>query len=252
MISCIIVDKLRENIRTVVNICLTTENDDMAWLLMYMLRMVSRLKLFEKIDLEISHYYTITHNMFLKVLENKMQIMDLYPLSKIWICAFRVKNNTFQIDTLDKLTTIATIFCIDLSRKLSKVVSGFGKFKMTENTKLRLHIIYLTLIAFPLVNYLANHWVYKMLLKLHSYAQRFIEKNVYAEFPFENKFVFTQYYIKSLVTLNIRVSNLDRKMIYWVFDILSTTQVLSNLFYSSELHYSYLYSYYILDMFEVS
>ncbi|KII66668.1 hypothetical protein RF11_12696 [Thelohanellus kitauei] len=101
---------------------------------------------------------------------------------------------------------------------------------MTKNKKQQLYIIYFTLVVYPMIDKTANDWLYMILKELYDSVRMYIEKNLFKDVSLENQFHLTQYYLKSLITLKIPMSNLERAMLNWFFKFLSAKQHLSNVY----------------------
>ncbi|KII64732.1 hypothetical protein RF11_05403 [Thelohanellus kitauei] len=136
-----------------------TKRKDISWMLLTFLKMIHRLGLFDQIDLNVPKFYTFTHSMFFIDIKKSNYRESLQSVSKIWGCIFNGSRNSFQIDNIDKLALMAAIFAIDLSAKLNRVIYGFYMFKLSKNKKLKLYILYLTLVAFPTIDHAAYPWL---------------------------------------------------------------------------------------------
>ncbi|KII61983.1 hypothetical protein RF11_14140 [Thelohanellus kitauei] len=218
------------NINQIMNKYLSTKDEEIAWLLFTIFRMLYHLKLLDGIEFNISQFYLITHSIFLIEI-NRMNYLRVFPcISKIWTGILNKSTNMIQIDGIDKLILLSTIFAIDLSRKLKKVVNGFGKFEITKNKKQKFYVIYLSLVSFPVIDNSAKSWLKPVLFELHDSVQKFIEKTLLNDFSFDNKFLFAQYFIKSHVTLGIEISNDDYEKINWFLAKLRGKKQLSNIY----------------------
>ncbi|KII74077.1 hypothetical protein RF11_00063 [Thelohanellus kitauei] len=174
----------------------------------------------------------------------------LISVSYVWVVIINGPRNTFQINTIDKLVLIATIFAIDLSLNLLNVFYGVGPLKENKNTKQMLYIIYLTLVAFPIIDHSAYPWLRSVLIKLHHSVQKYINTEFLRYFSFNNQFLFAQYFLKSQAILKIRISKKDAKKLDWFFGTLATQQPLSNIYLLIGIHSAYLATHLNLDIAE--
>ncbi|KII63295.1 hypothetical protein RF11_04954 [Thelohanellus kitauei] len=239
LFSCI---KLKNHINQIMKSYLDTKNDDYAKLLLRILTMICQLRMLDEIQLNINKFYEISTCIFLRYGKKISCPLFFVTLSKIWIIILKNPRNTFQINTMNKLIFLAGIFSFDLSTNLKKDLKKIGTFLLTQNNKKRLYVIHLALIAFPMIDHKNYVWLREVLKRLHESFQMYIKTEPIKLFTIENQYFIFQYYIKSIVTLNMIVNRYDEIEINRFFRDLQLYPSLSKFYLLTELHYSYLYS----------
>ncbi|KII64451.1 hypothetical protein RF11_03854 [Thelohanellus kitauei] len=125
------------------------------------------------------------------------------------------------------------------------VYDGWTTFKVTKNKKQQLYIIYLTLIAYPIIDKSKFTLIDRVLLYLHKSFGKYFEKYSIDDLSFEDQFILLQYYIKSLVTLNCQNSDHEDEIFQDFMNKLLKNQVL-------KLHSSFLKSHFLLEISDFS
>ncbi|KII69866.1 hypothetical protein RF11_02796 [Thelohanellus kitauei] len=208
--SSLSLDKLQENVNQTMTEYLTTNDKVCQRLLVTLLMMVQRLKLFDEIEFDANTFFEITKQMVLDHIENSYNIFMMVHLSKIWSGILNGSRNKFPIDNFEKLIFLSAIFSIDISSGILKELRPPKRsiFEMTKNKKQRIYIIYFTLVAFPLISD-SFKWILKVFEELHNTIYKYIHRNPFSKQSVEDQFHIMQYYIKSLVTLNMPISSQD-------------------------------------------
>ncbi|KII61987.1 hypothetical protein RF11_14144 [Thelohanellus kitauei] len=206
--------QLSENENQIKNKYSSTKDEDIAWLLFIICRVFHGLKLLDGVEFNISKFYINTDSIFLVEI-NKRDYLQVFPrMSQKWKGIVKGSENSINIDTIDKLILMASIFAIDLSKKMKHAVNGFGKFEIFKIIKHRFNVLYLTLVTFPIIDHSAKSWLRAILIELHDSVQKYIEKTLLNDMSFENRLFMTQYFIKSHVTLHIEISDCDNEKIH--------------------------------------
>ncbi|KII61035.1 hypothetical protein RF11_01752 [Thelohanellus kitauei] len=182
-----------------------------------------------EIEFDVSKFYDITVYMFLRHVSVRQVFKFMSHLPKIWSFILNSPRNTFIIDTIDKLMIFASLFSFDISCKLLKVLTESTNFEVTKNKKQKIYIIYLTLVAFPMINQAENTWILVFLIEMHNWLKHYFENNSIENLPPQDQFLLIQYYIKSIVTLNIRNYSTVQNIILNFLKRLSTNASLSNI-----------------------
>ncbi|KII69278.1 hypothetical protein RF11_04458 [Thelohanellus kitauei] len=210
--------KLRDNINQIINnYCPTSEEYRM--LVFAIFRMLHRFRLLDEVEFIVDQLYDMTESTLLNHIDKRDIFYPKYLpyLSKIWSGILNASKNKIQIDTFDRLAVFAALFSIDLSKKLNKL-SISGKFVITKNTKQRYYVIYLTLIAFPIIDHDEKPWLFKAFSDLHHSFQRFIQKKKINFLRTENQFIIMQYYVKSHEILDLQISIDDCNVLETFYD----------------------------------
>ncbi|KII64214.1 hypothetical protein RF11_06546 [Thelohanellus kitauei] len=103
-------------------------------------------------------------------------------------------KNRIQIDSIDKLVYLCGIFSVNLTMYLTKVESK--RFKITNNKKQMLFIIYFTLVALPNFHRNKYLWLKSILIDLHDSLAQYFKKSSINDIPIENQLLILQCYIK--------------------------------------------------------
>ncbi|KII62574.1 hypothetical protein RF11_05204 [Thelohanellus kitauei] len=222
--------KLTPNVNQIMTRYSTYRQNYCAMLLFKLFQMLHRFRLLDDVNFDVNQFYDITVLISLRYIGSDYFPMFVSHLSKIWTAILNVSINKLEIDSIDKLMLFAGLFAIGISSKLMKLIRGSDKLKMTKNKKQRLYIIYFTFVAFPMIDHQSNTWLRTALIRLHHFFQKYFEKHSLTDFSFETQFLIVQYYIKSLVTLNIEISDNDRTIFKAFFGDLATNPSFSNLF----------------------
>ncbi|KII71089.1 hypothetical protein RF11_11916 [Thelohanellus kitauei] len=229
-------NRLQQNINHIMTIFHTKSDEDYLTLLFTFLRMLCRLRLLEEIEFDVNQFYYITVEVILRIsIRSHESYPKYYPfLSKIWSGIFNRSFNTFQIDTIDKLIVLGSIFSIGLANTLRKLDVG-GKWEMSNNGKQSWYIIYFTLVAFPIIDHTTCPWLRKVFNELHVSLQKYLFKHSIEDLSFECQFTVLQYYIKSIVTLNQEISRRDDDILSTFFESIDKEPLLSNRFLINSL-----------------
>ncbi|KII61829.1 hypothetical protein RF11_10098 [Thelohanellus kitauei] len=169
-------------------------------------KMLYRLRLLDEIKFDIDNFFYFTMAFVTCHVYICQDTMFIIYLSKIWTEILNGSRNTFQLTCEEHLIFLSGIFCIDLSRKLMTVYRGSGKLELTKNKKLRMYIIYLSLIGYPVMNHQKKTWLYDVLNQLIFSFRKYLEKYALKDHTIEDQFLIIRHYIKSLVTLDIQIS----------------------------------------------
>ncbi|KII71871.1 hypothetical protein RF11_07601 [Thelohanellus kitauei] len=190
--------------------------------------MLHRLRLLNEIQFWIKHFFVITFKKFLRFKKphNSTFVLDL---SKMWIRLINGSKNKYQIDIIEELIFICAVFSLNFTHKLKKVNEGYGNFELTKIKKHGLCLIYFTLFSFPMFDHTAKTWLRNVLKVLHASFKKYFEQFSLEDMPIENQFYLLQYYLKSHVALQIKLSSRDEELFKAVFNRLITYPSLSNI-----------------------
>ncbi|KII65947.1 hypothetical protein RF11_09407 [Thelohanellus kitauei] len=225
--------KIPGNIQQIFKTMGNTGDQGYVRLVFIIFRMLCQQRL---IDLVKFNTFTLYQATFYDINGNIIDNQELwfkYNLSKIWIRLLCRHNKAVQISTLDMLIHFAILFSKTISCKLKNASVGSGNFELTMNKKKMLYIIYLVLVAFPIINNERKLFVWQVLIDLHISFQQYFQKNTFEDLSFENQFLLIQYYIKSFVTLHIEISPHDDVILNRFFERIIT-------YPSLKLHYNFL------------
>ncbi|KII74850.1 hypothetical protein RF11_12992 [Thelohanellus kitauei] len=211
-------------------------------MLVIVFRLLHRLRILDEVEFDVTQLYDLSVSTFLRHISTKKYSTFLDDISKILTSVLNGSKNTLHINSIDKLIIFAAIFSYDISSKLKKVLNGDGKFEMTKNKKQRIYIIYFTLVSLPLIVQYTNKWIIKFLRELHNLFQKYFEENPIQNLIIEDQFTLLQYYIKSMITLNIPISGHDDRLFLGFFRRLFRYRSLSNIYLTTEIHSLYLAS----------
>ncbi|KII63728.1 hypothetical protein RF11_08720 [Thelohanellus kitauei] len=173
----------------------------MAWLLITFFMMLHHFKLLDEIEFDVSRFCAIMNSIFMIEIQKDDNNLFLPRISKIWSGILNGSRNTMQIDDFDKLVLFSSIFAFDLSRKLERAVTYLDVFTMTKNKTQRFSIIYLTLIAFPIIGQSALLFSRLLFMKLNRLVEIYIQRSSIAGHCFESKLLLTQFFTKSQVSM---------------------------------------------------
>ncbi|KII63548.1 hypothetical protein RF11_16355 [Thelohanellus kitauei] len=201
--------ELSKSINQTMTKLVSTKEDDLAPLLFTQLRMIHRLKLLDEIELNVTKFYDITNEIFSRKVDLNSNYSYILYLPKIWSGILNASTNSIQIDTIEKLIFFARIFSVNISDKMDESYWDRWDLNLTPNKLQRYYIIYLTFVAFPIIDHDVHPDLRILLERLHTSFRKFSKKNKFVRFSNKNLFQFLQYYIKSFITLNIRISLLD-------------------------------------------
>ncbi|KII64505.1 hypothetical protein RF11_12616 [Thelohanellus kitauei] len=220
-------EKLQENVNQLMACSSTSE--DCASLLFIFFRMMYRFRLLDEIDFNVDQFLDITESILLRNIHKQH---DQYPeylfyLPKIWTGILQGSRNLIQIDTIDRLILFAALFSIDVSNKFKKIVTS-GQLEVTENQKQKLYTIYLSLVAYPIINDDEKALLRKLLKELHYFLKIYLEKQLISVLSIDNQFLNLQFYIKCLVILDEPVSNMDDLVLIFFLGRLATYPYFSN------------------------
>ncbi|KII75003.1 hypothetical protein RF11_07463 [Thelohanellus kitauei] len=180
-----------------------TGDDECAKLLLTVFKMLHRLGIFDEMKFYCDKLLSWANSLILLDYQRKQSQLLIVHLSKIFSYILNGPKNKFQIDKLCKLINLSALFAIDLSRKLKDVSRGFGNFLVTQNNKLKFYVIYLSLVAFPIIDHKKDAFLREILLELTSSFRSFFEKFSIDYLPLEHQTIIVQYYVRSVVTLKI-------------------------------------------------
>ncbi|KII61960.1 hypothetical protein RF11_06970 [Thelohanellus kitauei] len=187
-----------------------TYHECIAQLLFAFLGMITRLKLLDEIEFDVSEFYFFNECVFIVENHKKHNHRLLSSASKIWIGILNGSRNTTQIMNFTHLTILARIFAFALSIKLRRAIGRSIKLKMTRNNIQRFSIIYFALIGFNIIEDCSEPFLRPFLMKLHYLVEKYIQITS-IEDSFETKLFLIQFYIKSQVTLGILPTNTDHE-----------------------------------------
>ncbi|KII63118.1 hypothetical protein RF11_01868 [Thelohanellus kitauei] len=193
--------------------------------------MLIRLKLLEDIEFIVTKFFELSKVLVKRHIYMFKDTTFIVQLSKIWTGLLHKSRNKFQITNYVHLFYLSAIFSIDISRKLMAVCNGSDKFVVTQNMKDRLYIIYLSLIVFPVIRNKEKIWICDFLTELNVSFGKYLQKYSLKDHTIENQFLIIRYYIKSLVTLDIRNSWGEDEIITDFIERLPLYPAHSNLYY---------------------
>ncbi|KII67468.1 hypothetical protein RF11_07460 [Thelohanellus kitauei] len=196
----------------------TSPNEDFKRLILNVLKMLDRCGFSDECRYDVNLFYDVT---IITLLQNSTRSKKKYSLclkdfSKIWIGILNGSKYLFKIDRIDKLLYFAALFSFDLFRKIDNV-TRYSNLKVTKSISQQFYIMYLSLVTFPIHTECYNKLLKTLLNELHTSFQQYIEKKLISKLSIENQFLILQYYIKSAVTLNIKISSSDYEYIDMFF-----------------------------------
>ncbi|KII68998.1 hypothetical protein RF11_05306 [Thelohanellus kitauei] len=83
------------------------------------------------------------------------------------------------------------------------------RYDVIKKIKKKLYIIYLALIADPIIDHERYFWVHKVFKNLYSNIQYYLKNCSIDHLSIENQLHLLQYYLKIHLTLNIKISPSD-------------------------------------------
>ncbi|KII69867.1 hypothetical protein RF11_02797 [Thelohanellus kitauei] len=232
--SSLCLEKLSENINQIMHQSPTLKQENCLRLLITVIMMAYNLNLLNETNFNVTQFYEITMPILgapIYITNNRLMVC----LSKIWSQIINKSQNRLKIDNINKLIFLSAIFSIDLSYDLLNVLQESGNFELTCFNKQKLYIIYLTLVAFPLINQCSKTLLFTLFNDLHWSIQKYIHEKSLSSLPYDDQFHVLQYYLKSCATLDIQISAQDEESISPLF-----LQIVENP--SLKLHSQYLIS----------
>ncbi|KII61926.1 hypothetical protein RF11_07534 [Thelohanellus kitauei] len=186
--------------------------DYCARILLLVLKMICNLRLLDEIRFDINKLYDITVTTLLRHVNETQNSLFICKISEIWCEIFNSSNNTFKINSVDKLLMFGGLFAVDISNDLRQMAPKSLQIDITRNLKEKLLILYLTLVSFPTINIDDYMWICDLLIHLHSSLKFYMEFVPIYNLPTENQVLILQYYFKNFVTLNITISQKDKEI----------------------------------------
>ncbi|KII64796.1 hypothetical protein RF11_03401 [Thelohanellus kitauei] len=225
-LSCI---KLTEGVEYLIVQCLYSNIGYYIRILIIVFRMLLQNRILDDISFIMNNFYKITVSILSHDYTVYQEAMIINSLSKIWTGIYTRSQKRFIIDKMEKLTTLCTVFAIHLSNKLHKAFQYGYNFQFTRNNKMKLYIIYLTIIAYYPIEHVLNHSLNKVLTKLHLSFQMYFEKYSTEDLSIEDQLHFFQYYIKSYSITCLSLSSRDDEAIKNFLKKIITNPLLSNI-----------------------
>ncbi|KII69857.1 hypothetical protein RF11_02786 [Thelohanellus kitauei] len=240
--------KLTETVDQLMTKFETTNEEDWARMLFKILRMLRRLKFLDEIEFSVTRFYDITQEMFTRYIKKGETPHFILSLSKIWRGILNGSKNSFRIDNIENLIFFARMFSVGISHHLHKIGLKDPDVDWCRDKPSMLYIVYLTLVAFPIIDHDKNPDLRRLLRRLHhsfvGYKNKYrIEEN----FP-RNHFQFLQYYIKSMLTLDIPISILDEIFLNVQLNVLLKKSSYGTIIHSRGLHCCYLASQILINI----
>ncbi|KII61601.1 hypothetical protein RF11_07523 [Thelohanellus kitauei] len=193
--------KVTETLLTLKIEFMTNKLSTIADMLVTVYRMVYRSEIHDKIYFNITSFYDFTSRVLKSRFNKKFNKLSLNRLCKLWIEIFGSSKNIFPIDTIEKLTSFAHIFIIDMNRKLLTLVREKRKLKFTSQKKLRLCIIYFAFVAFYLMDNISQKRLLKEIQKLRHKIELYFEDKSKPT-PIDDILFIEQFFLKSEILLN--------------------------------------------------
>ncbi|KII65184.1 hypothetical protein RF11_09573 [Thelohanellus kitauei] len=214
--------KLTDSLSQIMTRLSISKGENGAMVLFNVLRMIHRNRLLEDIKFDIDQLFDITKAIFYRHSTKLYHPPYMKYVSKIWTNLFNIYNNSFEINSFEQLIVFAGIFSIDLSSKLREVAKGSDCFELNKNKRTRLYIIHLALVVYRMIRYLPERGLHGLLIRLHWSFKKYFKNVSIDNFPIETQFLILQYYIKSLITLNLKIVKPDIRLITNIFQRLQT------------------------------
>ncbi|KII67016.1 hypothetical protein RF11_07555 [Thelohanellus kitauei] len=192
----------------------TSHDENIKRLFLNFLKMLSRLQLFDEIEIDVTNLYDITISILIDHINGIPNFLFIEYLSKIWSRIFSYSKYRFRIDTTDKLIHISGLFSTNLSHKLMEVVGRKSEFKMTKFKEQRLYIIFFSLVAFPTIDHDKFKWLHGLLIQLHASFIFFLQKCSIEDLLIENEYLILQYFVKSRITVGMEISSNNEEDIF--------------------------------------
>ncbi|KII68397.1 hypothetical protein RF11_04560 [Thelohanellus kitauei] len=126
-----------------------------------------------------------------------------------------------------------------------EVNRGSGRLEITKNKKLRLYIIYLSLLCYPVMDQRKTTWFCSVLTELNISFGKYLEKHSLKDHTIEDQFLIIRHYIKSLITFDIQHSWGEDEILTDFFERLAKNP-------SHKIHSSYLASLFLFEISDVS
>ncbi|KII64504.1 hypothetical protein RF11_12615 [Thelohanellus kitauei] len=224
------VTKLNKCQRQIMTTSVPKTDEECARLLFTVFKMFKRQRLLNVISFDVNRFYAITVSIFDDHIHKYKNSLLIVHLQKIWGGILNRRKNSFQIDLFKKLKVFAALFSINISNKLKKDLSGSVKFEVTNKIKQKLYIIYLTLVAFPVIDHQTDTWLVNVLIELHMSFQEYLQNYLFKDLPFESQFIIIKYYIKSHMTINLDISSHDSDIINGFLHRILLYPTLSNIY----------------------
>ncbi|KII71872.1 hypothetical protein RF11_07602 [Thelohanellus kitauei] len=230
-----IVDQLMTNFET-------SNDENLARMLFQFFRMLRRSRFLDDIKFSVTRFHDITEEMFSRYIKKGTPPRFILYLPKIWRGILNESNNSFRIDNIEKLIFFARMFCVEISHNLDSVGWETSDTYWSKDKQQKLYIIYLTLVAFPIIDHEANPDLRTLLTRLHDSFSQYIHKYNIENNVAQSHFQFLQLYVKSFLTLNIRISILDEIFLHDQLQFLLKKSSNGPIVQSIPLHCCYLTS----------
>ncbi|KII71112.1 hypothetical protein RF11_11753 [Thelohanellus kitauei] len=233
--------QLKENLNQIINRYSSCQEEDIQYMLFTILKMLNRLRMLDKVKFNINQFFNCMNSTLMHVINTNDGLRFLRRMPNI--CHFLLTGfrNVFHIDSIDTLMSIAAMCAINISIKMEKFIRY--RIYWTSNYEMNFYIIYLALVSFPIIDHNSNPWLRRMFVELHHWVRISIQNNLIEEFRFDWKFLIMQYYIKSIYTLNIPVTDQDIQSINLFMNTLVGNKDLN-------LHFSYLNSQWFIHLYQ--
>ncbi|KII60832.1 hypothetical protein RF11_04598 [Thelohanellus kitauei] len=156
--------------------------------------MLIRLRFLDEIVIDINELFNVVINYFNQYVKKYRLPQNMSNVAKIMSAFLNVSTNKIQVDSIEKLINLGGIFSVNLINYLTKIESR--SFKLTKNKKQMLYIIYLTLIALPMLNKNKYKRLISFLTLLHDSFDQYFKKCSINDIPIEHQLLILQCYIK--------------------------------------------------------
>ncbi|KII74275.1 hypothetical protein RF11_09091 [Thelohanellus kitauei] len=233
--------KLTESVNQIMNKYSSSRQQDFCKLLTIVLNFVRVFDLLDYIEFDVTMFYRISEEIFSNETQKLTEDTLYFDIYKIWKAMLNGSVNTLRIESTEQLVTFTSIFSVGLARKLKKLIQDTSNIEMNKNVKNSLYIIYFSLIAYPVMNEKLKNRLRQVLLELHRFFQKYFEKCSFQNIPIYYQFEILQYYIKSIVTLNVEISPHDHQTIRGFLDGLIMHSTLN-------LHWNFLFAHLLFDI----
>ncbi|KII73492.1 hypothetical protein RF11_13758 [Thelohanellus kitauei] len=132
-------DAITKNVFQIMKKFSDTKDEGSGLILFNILIMISRLKLLDEIEFDLTQLYILTDSIQKNhICINNMVVFQRY-FSKVWIAIFNASKNTLEINTIDKLMLFAAIFANHLSQKINTTVLKNLKLNISQKIQARAH-----------------------------------------------------------------------------------------------------------------
>ncbi|KII65527.1 hypothetical protein RF11_10730 [Thelohanellus kitauei] len=176
-------------------------------------------KLLSEFTFDVLKLYEITKIQFYNNINNMDNIMFKPSIAILWTHILNhQKKYNFRIDTTEKVIIFASLFSIIINANMEHIFETSGIFELNKYNKQMLYLMYLYLVALPIIEDPAKPWLCNMLKRVHSSLGKYIEKCGFESTSKEHRYHIIQYYTKSLVALNVDISNPENRFLKDMFE----------------------------------